>query len=558
MKVMARTRTIDKIVHLDPLPTSRYNYSVPAELERITRKCLEKSPDLRYQSMRELVIDLQSFKRDSDSGQLASTTGRQTQITRRPRSRKTIDSLAILPFINASRDTDADYLADGITESIISNLSQLPKLRVMSRSTVFRYKQRAARKETASHQIPDPRAVATELNVRAVLVGRVMCRNDRLIVEAELVDGFDGSRLWGEHYNRKLSDIFALEEEIAREISDNLRLKLTGQQKKRLTKRRTDNAEAYQAYLKGRFYWNKRSAEGMKKAIEHFEQAIDLDPNYALAYVGLADTYLLLGIWNDLPPADVMPKARAAAERALEIDEQLAEPHATLAFSKLIYDWNPEAAENEFNRSIQLNPKYATARQWHAYNLAAVGRFDEALAEIDRAHKLDPLSIVINNDMAEICYWAGHYERTIMLCRRAIDMDAEFVPAYFVLGFAYEATGRMEEAIAVYQKAREISSDDPWVIGILGHALAAAGRRDEAGRLLDELKEMAKSKPFSPYNMAVICAGLKDNDSAFEWLEMARLNRSSPMAFINIEPFFDELRADPRFADLLERMGLFH
>jgi tetratricopeptide (TPR) repeat protein len=296
----------------------------------------------------------------------------------------------------------------------------------------------------------------------------------------------------------------------------------------------------------------------MKRAVEHFEQAIDMDPNYALAYVGLADTYLLLGVWNDLPPSDVMPKARAAAERALEIDEQLAEAHATLAFSKLIYDWNPQAAEIEFNRSIQLNPKYPTARQWHAYNLAAVGSFDEALAEIDRAHKLDPLSIVINNDMAEICYWAGHYEQTIMLCRRAIEMDAEFVPSYFVLGFAYEATGKMEEAIAVYQKAREISSDDPWVIGILGHAYAAAGRREEAERLLEELKEMAKGQPASPYNMAVVCAGLKNNDDAFEWLELARLNRSAPMVFINIEPFFDDLRADPRFANLLERMGLFH
>ena len=438
--------TIDKIVHAIPLPTSRYNYSVPAELERITRKCLEKSPDLRYQSMRELVIDLQSFKRDSDSGQITLSYGRQTQPARRPRSRKAIDSLAILPFINASRDADADYLSDGITESIISNLSQLPRLRVMARSTVFRYKQRTARGATAAQQIPDPRAVATELGVRAVLVGRVLCRNERLIIEAELVDGFDGSRLWGEHYNRKISDIFALEEEIAREISDNLRLKLTGHQKKRLTKRRTESAEAYQAYLRGRYFWNRRTADSMKKAVEHLEQAIDLDPNFALAHVGLADAYLLLGVWNDLHPADVMPKARAAAERALEIDDGLAEAHSTLAFSKLVYDWSPQAAEDAFNRSIELNPKYATARQWHAYTLAAMKRFDEAIAELELAHRLDPLSTVIHNDMAEICYWAGQYERTIRLCRKALEMDAEFVPAHFVLGFAYEATGRVRRS----------------------------------------------------------------------------------------------------------------
>jgi serine/threonine protein kinase/tetratricopeptide (TPR) repeat protein len=549
--------TIDKIVHAMPLPTSRYNDSVPPELERITRKCLEKSPDLRYQSMRELLIDLQSFKRDSDSAQLSSSSGRQTQLARRPRSRKAIDSLAILPFINASRDADADYLSDGITESIISNLSQLPRLRVMARSTVFRFKQRTTRGDTASQQMLDPRAVATELGVRAVLVGRVLCRNDRLIIEAELVDGFDGSRLWGEHYNREISDIFALEEEISREISDNLRLKLTGQQKKRLTKRRTESAEAYQAYLKGRYFWNKRTADSMKKAVEHFEQAIDLDPNYAMAYVGLADAYLLLGVWNALPPADVMPKARAAAERALEIDEAFAEAHATLAFSRLVYDWNPLAAESEFNRSIHLNPKYATARQWHAYNLAAMGRFDEAIAEIQRAERLDPLSTVINSDMAELCYWAGQYERTIQLCHKAIEMDAEFVPAHFVLGFAYEATGRIEEAIARYKKARELSGDDTWIIGILGHAYGVSGRRAEAERLLDELKEMAARETVSPYNMAVIYAGLGENDSAFVWLEMARLSRASPLAFINIEPFFNDLRADPRFLDLLERMGLF-
>ncbi len=550
--------TIDKIVHAIPLPTSRYNYSVPAELERITRKCLEKSPDHRYQSMRELVIDLKSFKRDSDSGQITMDYGRQTQIARRPRSRKAIDSLAILPFINASRDADADYLSDGITESIISNLSQLPRLRVMARSTVFRYKQRTTRGDTAVQQSLDPRAVATELGVRAVLVGRVICRNDRLIIEAELVDGFDGSRLWGEHYNRKISDIFALEEEIAREISDNLRLKVTGQQKKRLTKRRTESAEAYQAYLRGRYFWNRRTADSMKKAVEHFEQAIEQDPNFALAHVGLADAYLLLGVWNDLDPAEVMAKARAAAERALEIDEQLAEAHSTLAFSKLVYDWSPQAAESAFNRSIQLNPKYATARQWHAYNLAAMKRFDEAIAELELAHSLDPLSTVIHNDMAEICYWAGQYDRTVKLCRKALEMDAEFVPAHFVLGFAYEATGRIEEAIAMYQKANELSPDDAWIMGILGHAYAVSGRLQDAERLLDELKEMSTRRPVAPYNLAVIYAGLGENDSAFEWLEKARLNRSSPMVFINIEPFFDDLRRDPRFQDLLERMGLFH
>ena len=395
--------TIDKIVHAIPLPTSRYNYSVPAELERITRKCLEKSPDLRYQSMRELVIDLQSFKRDSDSGQIAMASGRQTQLTRRPRSRKAIDSLAILPFINASRDADADYLSDGITESIISNLSQLPRLRVMARSTVFRYKDREV----------DPQEIGRDLNVRAVLTGRVLQRSDRLVIKTELVDTSDGAQLWGEQYNRPLADIFSMEEEIAREISEKLRLKLSGEQKKRLTKRHTENTRAYHLYLKGRYYWNKRTEDGIKKGIEHFHEAITADPNYALAYAGLADCYVLLAGYSSHLPEEVFPVAKAAALKALKLDEALAEAHTSLAAVRAWYDWDWAGAELRYKRAIEINPGYATAYVWYALNLATVGRLDEALLTVKRAEELDPLSLIISLNVARILYFARRYDEAI-------------------------------------------------------------------------------------------------------------------------------------------------
>src|ERR1044071_5725394 len=362
------TEIIDNIIHQEPPPVSRFNNNVPAELERIARKAMEKDRERRYQSAREVATDLRNLRRDLDSGAL-STSGLNAQSqtssgssARRARTRKAIDSLAILPLENASNDPDTEYLSDGITESIINKLSQLPKLRVMARSTVFRYKGKEV----------DPQEAGRDLGVRAVLAGRVLQRGETLVIKVELVDTSDGSHLWGEQYNRKLTDIFTIEEEISNVISEKLRLKLDSAQKKKLARRHTENTEAYQLYLKGRYYWNKRTTEGLKKGIEYFNQAIDSDPNYALAYAGLADSYNILASYSAIAPKDAFPRAKAAARKALELDDKLAEGHASMAFATFGYDWNWAEAERGFKRAIELNPGYSSAHQWLALFLSAM------------------------------------------------------------------------------------------------------------------------------------------------------------------------------------------
>ena len=390
----------DGILNKTPLSPSRLNPEVPAELERIIGKAMEKDREARYQSAKDLLVDLRRLKRDTDSGK--SPVPSQVPASSRLRvftwvavalalalaiaaslylvigRSKAIDSLAVLPFVNAGVDPNMEYLSDGITESIISSLSKLPKLRVVPRSMVFRYKGREV----------DPQKAGRELNARAVLTGRVMEREGNLIIRAELTDVVAESQLWGEQYNRKISDIFAVQEEISKEISERLRLRLTGEEQKRLTKRYTENAEAYQLYLKGRYYWNKRTPQGFKRAIEHFDQALEKDPGYAQAYVGLADCYNTLAWYSVLSPRDSLPKAKAAATRALGIDEALAEPHASLGYIKTLYDWDWPGAEREFKRAIELSPNYLMARYWYVGFLRGQGRLDEAMAEVRRAQEV--------------------------------------------------------------------------------------------------------------------------------------------------------------------------
>ncbi len=326
-----------------------------------------------------------------------------------------ITSLAVLPLVNASADPQMEYLSDGITETIINSLAQLPQLRVMARSTVFRYKGREA----------DPQAVGHELGVGAVLTGRVSQVGESLIISMELVDVAHGWQLWGEQYNRNPADIFALQEEIAREISGKLRLRLTGEQQQRLTKRYTESTEAYQAYLRGRYHWNKYTREGLKKGTAYFQQAIDLDPGYALAYAGLADSYYRLSNLY-LPPREAMPKAKAAAMKALEIEEMLAEAHASLGLVRFWYEWDWQGAEREYKRAIELNPGYAIAPLWYGLQLMALGRFDDALAEMKRAQDLDPLSLVINTNLGGTLYRARRYDQAIEQCRRTLEIDSSF------------------------------------------------------------------------------------------------------------------------------------
>ena len=541
------TEIIDSIIHKEPIAIARFNYDVPPELERITRKCLEKDRERRYQTAREVSTDLRNLRRDGDSSGTGRTSAAgKTQPARRPRSRKAIDSLAILPLVNASDDPDAEYLSDGITESIINTLSQLPKLRVMARSTVFRYKGGEV----------DPQVVGRELGVRAVLTGRLIGRGDLLIIKVELAHADDGSHLWGEQYSRKLSDIFTIEDEISREISEKLRLKLSGAEKKQLAKRYTENTEAYQLYLKGRFHWNKRTEEGLRKGIDYFKQAIESDPGYALAHVGLADSYNILASYSAVAPKDAFPIAKSAATRALELDGELAEAHASLAFAKFGYDWKWADSEREFKRSLKLNPGYAMAHNWYAVTVVAQGRFDEAFDQIKRALDLDPLSLPINTNAGWLLHLARRYDEAIEQYLKTIELDESFGLAHRRLGQTYGQTQMYNEAVIEFQKALKLSGEDAELLSARGHFHAALGERDKASEVIELLEERAKTAYVPAYLVARVYLGSGENDRVFEWLDKACEERYGYLAYLNVDPVFDSIRSDARFAELVRRVGL--
>jgi tetratricopeptide (TPR) repeat protein len=421
----------------------------------------------------------------------------------------------------------------------------LPNLKVSPRSSVFRYKG----KET------DPIKVGGDLGVSAVLSGRITQRGDNLIISAELTDVRYNKLLWGEQYERRMSDLLATQREIAREIVEKLKLKVSGEEGG-LAKHYTESNEAYQNYLKGRFYWNKRNAEALKKSTEYFNQAIEHDPNYALAYAGLADAYILLPFFSGGSPQECYPKAKAAAKKALEIDDTLAEAHASLALTLIVNDWDSAGSSREFRRAIELNPNYATAHQWYGtHYLTVVERFDEAIAEGKQAEQLDPLSLVIKTDLGSSYTFARQYDTAIEQLRKTIEMDQSFYIAHWRLGTAYEMKGSFQEAIAEYQKAGRLN-DDPQMQALLGHAYAAAGKRDEALRTLDQLKEISEQRYVSAYAFAIIYAGLGEKDQALQSLEQAYQNHDWMMARLKIDPLLDNLRSDPRFQNIVRRVGL--
>jgi TolB-like protein/tetratricopeptide (TPR) repeat protein len=464
----------------------------------------------------------------------------------RPPPRDEAVSLAVLPLLNEGRDPSAEYLSDGITESIINSLSRLPRLHVLARSTVFRYK----------GQDVDPRAVGREMNVRAVLTGRLIQFGDSLIVRTALADAASGRQLWGEEYKRRPDDILGLQEEISRKISESLRVKLSGEEEDRLAKRPTTSTEAYQTYLKGRYHWNKRTQEGIERGIEYFKEAIRLDPGYALAYAGIADSYALLGAveYAALPPAEAMRLAREATLRALEIDDTLAEAHASLAYVR-IFDWDWSEAEREYRRSIELNPSYATAHHWYAHYLTAVGRQTEAIVEITRARELDPLSLPINAGMGWHYYLTRQYDEAIREYRKTLELDENFYMAHFLLGMAYEQVSKYGEALASYDRAIKLSGGSPAMIAAPGHAYAALGRRDDAARVLADLHAVSAQGFVSPYHVAVIHAALGETDQAFDWLGRACDVQSEALIWLAVDPMLDSLRADPRFHALMSRIG---
>ena len=456
-----------------------------------------------------------------------------------------IDSLAVLPFENLAGDSSAEYLSEGITEALINSLSQLSTVRVMARSATFRYK------GTNS----DPQAIGRRLNVRAILLGRVWQHGDSLVIATELVDVHNGWRLWGGQYNRKLSEILAVEEEMARQICDNLRLRLRGEDRSRFTRRFTESTDAYQDYLKGRFHWNRLNEEGVRKSIEYFQKAIQHDQQYALAYAGLADSCSLLGFFGMERPAGLAAKAKHAALRAVAIDEHLADGHCALAGVLKIYEWDWAGAERAYQRALELNPHSWPAHRAYAALLAATGRMEAAMREIHSAHELDPLSVSISMEVAWNLYMARQYDDAIRQALRTLELEPEFFPAHHILGLAYEQTGRYEEARVAFQRT-VFGSRNPIATSALARLLALMGDKEAAGRMLTELLELGRRSYLLPYLPAVVCAGLGDSADALAWLEKACEDRDPYLVWLKMDPRLDSLRNDPRFETLLRRTGL--
>lgn len=457
----------------------------------------------------------------------------------------TIQSIAVMPFTIDSGDTDVEYLSDGMTETLINSLSNIPNLSVKARSSVFRYKGKEF----------DPKKIAAELNVQAILIGRVVERDEQLSLSLELIDAATENVIWGNKYQRKSSDLAALQSEVTRDVSNKLKSRLLGTDDAKSAKGHTANPEAYQFYLKGLFYWNKRTPEALKKSVEYFNMALDKDPNYALAYAGIASSYVVFPEYSIYAPREIIPKAKTMARRALQLDDSLAEAHTALGYALLTYDRNYEEANKHFKRAMELNPNYVTAYQWHTDGyLIAFGKFDEAIAQIKKAQELDPLSLIINTQTG-LCYmYARDYDKAVDQFRKTIDLDPNWYLGHWFLGMTYELKGNLNEAYAEYQKAKQLA-EDPHLLAHIAHVQAALGRRDEALKNIEEMKEQAKHRYVPAYAFALAYVGLGQKQEALDWLERSDEDRAWDILHVNVEPFFDSLRDEPRFKKLIERMG---
>jgi TolB-like protein/Flp pilus assembly protein TadD len=457
-----------------------------------------------------------------------------------------VNSLAVLPFENPGGDADLEYLCQGIAESLINSVSAVQQLKVVPRQTAFRFK--------GSTHLTD---IARELSVRAVVSGRVISLGEDINVQAELVDLETNSQLWGGQYNRKLSNIFELQEEISREICQHLRVQLSRGEVKRLQKRHTEDAQAYQFYLRGRYCSEKRTLEGIHKAIEYFNQATESDPRYALAYAGLADAYTLLGsgTYGAMPSKNARVSATEMAVKALEMDDALAEAFTSLAFVRFRFDWAWQDAEREFERAIELNPRYVTAHHWYALFLAAMGRSDEAIREIKKARTLDPLALTVGTAEGRIFHFARQYDRAIEQFRKVLELDLNFIPAHFDLGASYEQKSMFQEALQEFETCVNLSRGKSIYKAAVAQVYGRLGRRAEALKILDDLREASEKQYLSPNDRALVYAGLGEWDQAFAWLEQAYEQRDASLVWVKVAPESDALRADRRFADLLRRMN---
>jgi serine/threonine protein kinase/tetratricopeptide (TPR) repeat protein len=591
----------DGILNRSPTPLLRLNPQLPPKLEEIINRALEKDRNLRFQHASDMRIELQRMKRDTDSVRLAVAAGEEgsgstasspsagsnrnfqgasapaprlakgpilvwlfigaivvlvgalfgfdvggfrERITGGPSGNR-IDSIAVLPFVNTTKDPDVDYLSDGITESLINDLAQIPKLRVMAPAAIFTYKGREV----------DPRKVGQELRVSTVLQGSVTKLNSGLRIVTDLVNTADGTEVWGEHYDRKFSDVLAVQEDISREIVRKLRLRLTGEEDRRLTKLSTENPDAYQLYLKGLHSSKEFTKEGLIKGAEYFQQAIAMDPNYALAFDGLAYNYAIAEDWI-FPPHDVMPKAKAAVQKALQIDDKFGDAHANLAYCDFFYDYDLPAAEKEFKRAIELSPNDAYAHQMYGWFLAAMKRTDEAIAESERSQELDPLSAEANFLLGQAFYYGHNYDQAIERIHNISDYALDVWVSHDLLGWSYEEKHDLSSAISEYQKARQMEPTIAEPLASLGRAYALQGKKEEALRVLGELKEFSNYHHVPPYNVATIYAALDDRDQTMAALEKAYKEHSWYVVLLQVDPKFANFRSDSRFRELVRRVGL--
>lgn len=460
-------------------------------------------------------------------------------------SQKHYDSVAVLPFVNATSEPGRDYLSDGIPQQIVDDLSQLGAVKVMAWTTVSRYRQ---------PQI-DVRTIGRDLGVKAVLTGRLNRDQDRVTLQTELVDVSNGSQLWGHRYEQSAADVSVLQQQLSREIAENLRVRLTVDEEHRIYPHHQPPPAAYELYLKGRFFWGKRTKEGLEQGIRYFEQAIDLDPNYALAYAGLADCYNLLDDWGKAPPRDSFPKARAAAEKAMALDDSLAEAHVSLAMVRVSYDWDWVGAEQEFKRAIELNPNYATAHQWYGQTLASLGRFDEAEREVKRARELDPLSPIVNMAVAEVYAWERRDDEAIPLFRRVMEIDPSFAGAYGNLAACYEWKHMYAEAVDFMSK-EEALNGDPEFARLLQQTYARSGFRSVLEEELRDALEESKKRYVNPVGVAEVYVLLGDVPHALEWLQRGYQAHASGMQYLAVSRGFDGIRSDPGFQYWLSVLNL--
>jgi TolB-like protein/Tfp pilus assembly protein PilF len=567
------------IINEDPEPASGLRTGVPLELERIVNKCLAKDPSERYQQIEELIVDLKVVSKGNTAGTNMTTVGKKPQRSKKvalslvgvavlslvlvvyqalqqsdsvdeealpsPNARK--PSIAVLSFTDMSPQKDQEYFCDGMAEELINALSKLQGFRVVSRSSAFQFKGESR----------DIRKIGELLNVSTILEGSVRKTQTKLRISAQLVSVTDGYHLWSKSFDKEIKDVFEIQEEISRAIVNELEIKLRGDSNTRLVKRNTDDLEAYDLYLKGRYFWNKRKEEAVLKGLEFFEQAIQKDSLYALAYTGVSDSYNILGTWEYITPKEALTKSRAAAMKAIELDGMLAEAHNSLAGFLHDFDWDWSGAEREFKRAIELNPGYATAHHWYSMYLSMMGEHDNAIAEARIALELDPLSLIINQNLGHNLYNARQYHRAEEQLLRTLTLDPNFNSALQFLGLVYVQKEMYEQAIEELQKAVALEGVDSRAFAFLGYAYAVSGQIAEAKKVLNKLGRHSNQRYFSPLNLAIIQIGLGDKDKAFEFLTMARDARSGNLYSVAVDPIYDNLRPDPRFSEFLKEMRLY-